>query len=59
MTKLEIKNRWISLLRQKASYEHEMIKNGEVVCQPNIDDICNEIEAFFTGLTDEPERSGI
>jgi hypothetical protein len=46
----ELKNRWISILRQKASYEHEARKRGEVVCSPSIDEICNEIEAFFVGL---------
>lgn len=47
----ELKQRWISLLRSKASeYEHKAGKNGEVVYSPSIDDICNEIEAFFTGL---------
>ena len=49
----ELKNRWIKLLRMKASeYEHEARKNGKVVSFPDIDDICNEIEAFFTGLND-------
>ena len=51
MTKQELKTRWIGILRQKAKYEHNARKNGEVVCDPDIDDICNEIEAFFTGLT--------
>lgn len=47
----ELKERWISLLRMKASeYEHQVRKNGETVCEPSIDDICNEMEAFFTGL---------
>ena len=47
----ELKNRWIGLLRSKASeYEHEARKNGEVVTEPSIDGICNEMEAFFTGL---------
>lgn len=48
--KEELKNRWVKILRQKAEYEHNARKNGEVVCEPSIDDICNEIEAFFTGL---------
>ncbi len=49
---LELKNRWDSLLRRKASeYEHQARKEGEVVTSPSIDDICNEMEAFFTGLT--------
>lgn len=46
----ELKERWIKILRQKAEYEHEARKNGEVVPSPSIDDICNEMEAFFTGL---------
>lgn len=47
----ELKNRWISILRMKASeYEHKARKNGEVVCEPSLDQICNEMEAFFTGL---------
>ena len=46
----ELKERWVQLLRQKASYEHNMRERGEMVCSPSIDDICNEIEAFFTGL---------
>lgn len=53
MKKQELKNRWVNILRQKASqYEHSARKNGEVVCEPSIDDICNEMEAFFTGLED-------
>jgi len=46
----ELKNRWVSLLRRKAEYEHNARKNGEQVTEPSIDDICNEMEAFFTGL---------
>ena len=46
----ELKNRWVSLLRDKAEYEHKVRKTGVVVASPSIDDICNEIEAFFTGL---------
>jgi len=47
----ELKERWISLLRMKASeYEHTARKNGETVTSPSIDVVCNEIEAFFTGL---------
>jgi len=43
--------RWISSLRMKASeYEHPARRDGEVVTSPSIDDICNEINAFFTGL---------
>jgi len=51
MTKQELKTRWIGILRQKANYEHNARKNGEIVSSPDIDDICNEIEAFFTCLT--------
>lgn len=48
----ELKNRWISILRHKASvYEHEARKRGEIVTEPSLDSICNEMEAFFTGLT--------
>jgi len=47
----QLKNRWISTLRQKAEYEHNDRKAGRVVVSPSIDDICNEMEAFFTGLT--------
>ncbi len=48
----ELKERWISLLRQKArEYEHTTRKNGEEIPGLSLDDICNEIEAFFTGLT--------
>lgn len=46
----ELKDRWISLLRMKAKYEHNARANGEIVSSPDIDDICNEIEAFFAGL---------
>jgi len=50
MTLKELQERWITLLRQKAEYEHNDRKNGIEVSGPSIDDICNEIEAFFTGL---------
>jgi len=46
----ELAKRWISILRMKAEYEHEARKNGEEVSSPSIDDICNEMIAFFTGL---------
>jgi hypothetical protein len=47
----ELKQRWNSILRHKAStYEHNARKNGEVVTSPSIDDVCNEMEAFFAGL---------
>lgn len=51
MTIKELKDRWVSLLRHKAAdYEHKARKNGEIVVGPSIDDICNEILAFFVGL---------
>jgi len=52
MNNEELKDRWITLLRHKASdYEHKDRQNGKIVSSPSIDDICNEIEAFFVGLT--------
>lgn len=47
-----IKERWISTLRYKAStYEHPARKkDAHSVTNPSLDDICNEIEAFFAGL---------
>lgn len=48
----DLADRWISLLRQKATYEHNMRKNGETVCSPSIDDICNEMIAYFTCYID-------
>ena len=50
MTKEELKKRWISILRAKAGYEHSARTNKEIVTSPDIDNICNEMEAFFTGL---------
>lgn len=47
----ELKMRWIGILRIKASREHEDRKAGMVVPSPSIDDICNELEAFFTALS--------
>ena len=44
-------DRWVSLLRNKAeTYEHKARKSGEVVYEPSIDDICNEMEAFKDGV---------
>lgn len=43
-------DRWISLLRSKAKYEHNARKNGEVVASPSIDDICNEMIAYASGI---------
>uniref|UniRef100_A0A6M3J4D2 Uncharacterized protein n=1 Tax=viral metagenome TaxID=1070528 RepID=A0A6M3J4D2_9ZZZZ len=48
----DLKNRWIDLLRGKAhTYEHKARGDGEVVASPSIDEICNEMEAFFAGLS--------
>ena len=50
----ELQQRWISLLRMKAKeYEHKARKNGEVVAGPSLDTICNEMNAFFTGLNNK------
>lgn len=46
----ELVDRWINLLRSKAAYEHNARKKGEVVPSPSIDDICNEMIAYFTGI---------
>lgn len=51
-TTKELADRWIGLLRRKATYEHTARKNGEVVPSPSIDDICNEMIAYFTGIID-------
>ena len=48
----ELADRWINILRQKAEYEHKARKNGEVVPSPSIDDICNEMIAYFTCYLD-------
>jgi hypothetical protein len=43
--------RWLSILRAKASeYEHPARRENEVVSSPSIDDICNEMVAYFTGI---------
>lgn len=48
----ELKRRWITILRGKASiYEHPARKNGETIVAPDLDDLANEVEAFFTGLS--------
>ena len=50
-SKNDLKSRWIFILRHKASeYEHPERKDGKEVTSPDLDDIANEIEAFFTGL---------
>jgi hypothetical protein len=46
----ELASRWIGILRKKAEYEHNARKNGEIVCEPDIDSICNEMIAYFTGI---------
>jgi len=47
----EMANRWISALRAKAAeYEHEARKEGTAVTSPDIDDICNEMIAYFTAM---------
>lgn len=47
----ELKSRWLSILRHKASeYEHTARGKGKKVTQPDLDTICGEIEAFFAGL---------
>lgn len=47
----EIFERWDCILRGKASkYEHKARKNGEEVSSPDLDDVCNEMRAFFEGL---------
>ena len=44
-------NRWIDLLRFKAhQYEHPAKKEGKKVISPDLDDICNEMEAFKNGI---------
>jgi len=47
----ELFKRWNGLLRMKASeYEHTARRNGEIVSSPSLDDVCNEMDAFLTGL---------
>ena len=49
--KSEVLSRWEGILRYKAStYEHKARGKGEEVVSPSIDDICNEMRAFFEGL---------
>lgn len=44
-------DRWIKLIRDKAhQYEHEARGKGEIVTAPDLDDICNEMEAFKNGF---------
>ncbi len=55
MTKTEeLFKRWDGLLRRKASeYEHPVRMVGGRVTEPSIDDICNEMDAFLAGITQE------
>ena len=56
MNNLELFKRWNGILRMKASeYEHNARKNNEIVASPSLDDICNEMEAFFIGLNNKQE----
>ena len=52
MNNLELQfNDWISILRMKAKeYEHKARKNGEPVCNPSLDEICNQMECFKKGF---------
>jgi len=46
----EIFSRWTQTLRAKAKeYEHFERKQGITITQPDIDSICNEMDAFLTG----------
>jgi len=49
-TTKELAKRWITIIRAKAEYEHKARQNGEVVAEPSLDDICNEMIAYFTGI---------
>jgi hypothetical protein len=46
-------DRWITILRQKAEYEHQERKQGKETCYPSIDDICNEMIAYFSGVLED------
>ncbi len=51
---MELINRWTSILRSKAGlYEHTSRENGQIVSQPDLDTIANEIYAFFVGLNNK------
>lgn len=50
--RMDLKNRWVSLIRGKASdYEHKARSEGRTVTSPSLDSIASEIEAFFIGLS--------
>lgn len=44
-------NRWIHILRAKAEYEHKDRLSNLEITQPDIDSICNEMEAFKSGFS--------
>ena len=51
--KKELCDKWTTLIRAKAiEYEAQARKKGEIVSSPDLLDIANEIDAFFTGLLD-------
>ena len=52
-TTKDLADRWIGLLRMKARYEHDERLAGKVVASPSIDDICNEMIAYFTGIVEK------
>lgn len=46
-----LKDRWVSLIRNHGFKLVEYSKDkGDTICSPDLFDIANEIEAFFTGL---------
>lgn len=50
----DLANRWINILRAKAhQYEHRERKDGKTVISPDIDDICNEMIAYFTAINNK------
>ena len=49
----KLAERWIAILRHKAHYEHDARGRGEAVASPDLDDICNEMTAYFTGIIKE------
>jgi hypothetical protein len=46
----ELKHRWTIILRHKAKYDHDARKAGLEPSRPDLDDLCNEMEVFFTAL---------
>jgi hypothetical protein len=49
-TTQELADRWIGILREKTAYKHHARANSESTTSPSIDDICNEMIAYFTGI---------